>query len=39
VRWLGREAACVAALAIGCTLTVTLYLAMVWTLGQFGVRL
>lgn len=27
------------ALAIGCALTVTLYLAMVWALGQFGVRL
>ncbi|MBA4773817.1 MAG: DUF3147 family protein [Sphingomonas sp.] len=27
------------ALAIGCGLTVMLYLAMVWALGQFGVRL
>ena len=27
------------ALAIGSALTVTLYLAMVWTLGQFGVKL
>ena len=27
------------ALAIGCTMTVLLYLAMVWALGHFGVRL
>jgi hypothetical protein len=27
------------ALAIGCAMTVLLYLAMVWALGQFGVRL
>ncbi len=27
------------ALAIGCGLTVALYLAIVWTLGQFGVEL
>ena len=27
------------ALAIGCSMTVVLYLAMVWVLGQFGVSL
>lgn len=27
------------ALAIGCAMTVALYLVMVWTLGQFGVKL
>jgi hypothetical protein len=27
------------ALAIGCAMTVALYLAMVWVLGHFGVRL
>lgn len=27
------------ALAIGCAMTVVLYLAMVWVLGQFGVKL
>ncbi len=27
------------ALAIGCAVTVALYLVMVWSLGQFGVRL
>jgi hypothetical protein len=26
-------------LAVGCRLTVALYLAMVWTLAQFGVKL
>lgn len=28
-----------AALAVGCTLTIVLYLAMVWALAQFGIRL
>jgi len=28
-----------AALAVGCTLTIALYLAMVWALAQFGIRL
>ncbi len=27
------------ALAIGCFMTITLYLAMIWALGQFGIRL
>jgi hypothetical protein len=36
---LGRGVAFWPALAIGCAMTVLLYLAMVWALGQFGVRL
>lgn len=35
---LGRGVAFWPALAIGCAMTVLLYLAMVWALGQFGVR-
>ena len=36
---LGRGVTFWPALAIGCAMTVLLYLAMVWALGQFGVRL
>jgi hypothetical protein len=36
---LGRGMAFWPALALGCVLTVALYLAMVWTLGRFGVTL
>ena len=36
---LNRGVAFWPSLAIGCALTVTLYLAMVWTLGRFGIAL
>lgn len=36
---LNRGVAFWPALAIGCAMTVLLYLTMVWALGQFGVRL
>ena len=36
---LGRGVTFWPALAIGCAMTVLLYLAMVWALGQFAVRL
>ncbi len=36
---LGRGVAFWPALAIGCAMTVLLYLAMVWALSHFGVRL
>jgi hypothetical protein len=36
---LNRGVAFWPALAIGCAMTVLLYLAMVWALGHFGVRL
>lgn len=36
---LGRGVHFWPALAIGCLMTVVLYLAMVWALGQFGIRL
>lgn len=36
---LNRGVAFWPALAVGCAMTIVLYLAMVWALGQFGVRL
>lgn len=36
---LNRGVAFWPALAIGCVTTVVLYLGMVWTLGQFGIKL
>lgn len=36
---LNRGVAFWPAMAIGCVMTMALYLAMVWTLGQFGLRL
>ena len=36
---LNRGVAFWPALATGCAMTIALYLVMVWTLGQFGVRL
>lgn len=36
---LNRGVAFWPALAIGCAMTIALYLVMVWALGQFGVRL
>jgi len=36
---LGRGTSFWPALAAGCALTIALYLAMVWTLAQFGVKL
>jgi len=36
---LNRGVAFLPALAIGCVMTIALYLGMIWTLGQFGVKI